>query len=130
MLRLPVQVPIRAEVFMYRNAVGPRARHLVCLAFFAASACGPVPPPTGREATFQLSAALTEVSSFGSNPGALKMFKYVPAGVPPNAPLVLALHGCAQTAADYEKAGWNALADKHKFLLLYPEQTTANNGLR
>ena len=52
------------------------------------------------------------------------MWKYVPAGMPQNAPLVLALHACTQQAADYVKAGWNTLADKYKFYVVYPEQTT------
>ena len=57
------------------------------------------------------------------------MWKYVPSGMPQNAPLVLALHACSQQAADYVKAGWNALADKYKFYVVYPEQTTTNNAL-
>ena len=72
---------------------------------------------------------LTQVTSFGSNPGGLRMWKYVPSGMPQNAPLVLALHACSQQAADYVKAGWNELADKYKFYVVYPEQTTTNNAL-
>jgi poly(hydroxyalkanoate) depolymerase family esterase len=68
------------------------------------------------------------VTSFGTNPGNLTMYKYVPAGVPANAPLVVALHGCTQTAAAYQGAGWNALADVKKFYVLYPEQKSANNS--
>ena len=59
--------------------------------------------------------ALTQVTDFGSNPGGLRMWKYVPSGMPQNAPLVLALHACSQQAADYVKAGWNTLADQYKF---------------
>ncbi|HVG57555.1 MAG TPA: PHB depolymerase family esterase [Hyalangium sp.] len=73
------------------------------------------------------SAGLTQVTSFGTNPGNLTMYKYVPAGVPANAPLVVALHGCTQTASAYQGAGWNALADVQKFYVLYPEQKSANN---
>ncbi len=72
---------------------------------------------------------LVQVTSFGSNPGGLRMWKYVPANMPANAPLVLALHACTQQAADYVKAGWNTLADKYKFYVVYPEQTTTNNAL-
>ena len=75
------------------------------------------------------SAALVQVTDFGSNPGGLRMWKYVPAGMPGNAPLVLALHACGQQAADYVKAGWNGLADQYKFYVVYPEQTSANNAL-
>ncbi|MBX3205712.1 MAG: PHB depolymerase family esterase [Labilithrix sp.] len=71
--------------------------------------------------------ALTAIASFGTNPGNLKMHAYVPAGVGPNAPLVVALHGCTQSANDYTRAGWNDLAETWKFYVLYPEQQSANN---
>jgi poly(hydroxyalkanoate) depolymerase family esterase len=74
-------------------------------------------------------AALTPVASFGSNPGALKMYKYVPASLPANRPLVVVLHGCSQTAASMEVAGWNKLADQYQFAVLYPEQTSSNNPI-
>jgi feruloyl esterase len=70
---------------------------------------------------------LTEVTGFGSNPGALRMFKYVPAD--PQPALVVVLHGCTQTAASYDfGAGWSTLADRHGFVLLLPEQQPANNA--
>jgi len=72
-------------------------------------------------------ATLTQVTSFGSNPGALAMYEYVPTGLPANAPLVVVLHGCTQTASSMESAGWNALADQYKFAVLYPQQQSANN---
>jgi poly(hydroxyalkanoate) depolymerase family esterase len=75
-------------------------------------------------------AALTPVSNFGSNPGALAMYKYVPSGLPSGRPLVVVLHGCSQTAASMEAAGWNKLADQYQFAVLYPEQATANNPIR
>jgi poly(hydroxyalkanoate) depolymerase family esterase len=84
-------------------------------------------PIGADDATATDAAELTAVSSFGSNPGALKMYVYSPAGVPDGAPLVLALHGCTQTASDYTNAGWNELADKYKFHVVYPEQQKANN---
>ena len=74
--------------------------------------------------------ALTAVTGFGSNPGALKMYTYSPSGVGPNAPLVVAMHGCTQGAQDYVKAGWNNLADTWKFHVVYPEQQTANSSVR
>ena len=70
---------------------------------------------------------LTEVTGFGSNPGALRMFEYVPAD--PQPALVVVLHGCTQTAASYDfGAGWSTLADRHGFALLLPEQQPANNA--
>lgn len=73
--------------------------------------------------------AQTEVSGFGSNPGNLRMFKYVPSGLPTNAPLVVALHGCSQTAANYDaETGWQLFADRFRFALLLPQQQSANNS--
>lgn len=73
--------------------------------------------------------AQTEVTGFGSNPGNLRMFKYVPGGLPTNAPLVVALHGCSQTAANYDaETGWQLFADRFRFALLLPQQQSANNS--
>jgi poly(hydroxyalkanoate) depolymerase family esterase len=90
---------------------------------------GTEPAPQEELAT-QQSPLLPEVASFGTNPGALKMFKYVPAGLPANAPLVVALHGCTMTAEAYVGAGWNALADLWKFAVVYPEQQSGSNPSR
>ncbi|WP_051295929.1 extracellular catalytic domain type 1 short-chain-length polyhydroxyalkanoate depolymerase [Eisenibacter elegans] len=76
-------------------------------------------------------AQLVTVNNFGSNPGNLTMFRYSPAGVPANAPLVVVLHGCTQTAAAFaNETEWNKLADTYGFHLVYPEQKTANNSSR
>ena len=73
--------------------------------------------------------AQTEVTGFGSNPGNLRMFKHVPAGLPSNAPLVVALHGCSQSAASYDaETGWQMLAERWQFALLLPQQQSANNS--
>jgi poly(hydroxyalkanoate) depolymerase family esterase len=75
--------------------------------------------------------AQTEVREFGSNPGALRMFEHVPADLPRNAPLVVALHGCGQSAAAYDaEPGWQMLADRWHFALLLPQQESANNASR
>ena len=74
-------------------------------------------------------AALTPVDGFGSNPGALDMYEYVPANLPPGRPLVVVMHGCTQMASGMEPAGWNALADKYQFAVLYPQQRNANQQL-
>lgn len=97
-----------------------------------------------------------EVHEFGSNPGELRMLKYVPrsreSGRSPDGagssggpiglpggeeephrrvPLVVALHGCMQDAAAYgEDSGWARLADRWGFLLLLPEQRRSNNLTR
>ncbi|MFH0302286.1 PHB depolymerase family esterase [Bradyrhizobium sp. 31Argb] len=72
---------------------------------------------------------LVETAEFGSNPGALKMYSFVPEGMPRGAALVVVLHGCGQTAAGYDLgAGWSTLARHHGFALLLPEQQPANNA--
>lgn len=76
-------------------------------------------------------APLTEVTSFGSNPGNLRMCRYLPAGLDSGRPLVVALHGCRQQAADYDdETGWIRFADKHRFALLLPQQQEINNSRR
>ena len=64
----------------------------------------------------------------GGNPGQLRMWTYVPSGLPPRAPLVVVLHGCLQNAAGIDAGtGWSALAARHGFALLLPEQQQGNN---
>lgn len=73
-------------------------------------------------------AAVEPVTGFGSNPGNLKMFRYVPAGLPAGRPVVVALHGCTQNATGYGTgAGWTQLADRLRFTVVLPEQQSANN---
>jgi poly(hydroxyalkanoate) depolymerase family esterase len=70
---------------------------------------------------------LHQVTGFGSNPGALQMFEYVPPGLPGGRPVVVALHGCTQDATYGENAGWTGLADRWKFTVVLPQQVQANN---
>ena len=71
---------------------------------------------------------LRELTGFGANPGNLRMFAYAPAHLPPKAPLVIALHGCTQTADEYDHGtGWSSLADNLGFAVVYPQQQPANN---
>lgn len=72
---------------------------------------------------------LRPLQGFGSNPGALLAHVHIPSDLAPNAPLVVVLHGCTQSAAGYDRAsGWSQLADEQGFALLYPEQQRANNA--
>jgi len=67
-------------------------------------------------------------ASFGSNPGNLRMYKYLPEELPPSPAMVVSLHHCFQFANDYvEEAGWRPLADRYKFVLLMPEQNPLND---
>ncbi len=71
---------------------------------------------------------LQQSHRFGSNPGDLAMFSYMPPSSPDNPALVVVLHGCGQTAAGYDHgAGWSTLADRYGFALLVPEQQRSNN---
>ena len=75
-------------------------------------------------------AQLKEEHNFGENPGNLKMFAFT-AKVSQNEarPLVVALHGCSQTAASMsQQSGWNNLAMDHNFIVIYPQQKRSNNG--
>jgi poly(hydroxyalkanoate) depolymerase family esterase len=81
-----------------------------------------------QESRFSVSDHLQAMDEFGSNPGALKGWSYIPDSLPDNAPLVVVLHGCLQTAAGYDRgSGWSAVADQEGFALLFPEQQRANN---
>ena len=90
-------------------------------------------PAKGRSGFAPRSATVDRLSDLPpqrSNPGALRGRVYVPAGLEPGAPLVVVLHGCTQDAAVYDHgSGWSALADRHGFALLYPEQQRANNPM-
>ena len=82
----------------------------------------------GRRRAIRAQRHLTELTGFGSNPGALRMFTYAPKKSEPSPALVVVLHGCTQSAASYDLgAGWSTLADRYGFVLLLPEQTQANN---
>jgi len=71
---------------------------------------------------------LSPFREFGSNPGRLNAWAYIPDGLRKRAPLVVVLHGCKQSARGYDRgAGWSAAADRHGFALLFPEQQRANN---
>lgn len=101
------------------------------LLFFLVGCGGPKDVSFDLDSHNNARASITTVSSFGSNPGNLKMFKYVPANPKPNAGLVVALHGCTQNASEYAtQTGWSTLADKYGFYVIYAEQNSSNNSSR
>ncbi len=78
-----------------------------------------------------LAQSFERVSQFGPNPGNLAMIKYVPQNVKRNAPMVVVLHGCMQDATFFgENTGWKDIADRGRFILLMPQQTRTNNGMK
>lgn len=86
-------------------------------------------PLYGRGLRGDVQTPLTEMRGFGSNPGNLRMFAFVPAKLQQPRALVVVLHGCGQTAASYDHgAGWSTLARHYGFALLLPQQQTSNNA--
>ncbi|MGW9248550.1 extracellular catalytic domain type 1 short-chain-length polyhydroxyalkanoate depolymerase [Streptomyces badius] len=108
-------------------------RHLAATVALATGAALAGPGTAGASAAAppeaRATAALQRVASFGANPGGLNMYVYRPAALPANAPVVVALHGCTQSAQVYsDNAGLNTFADRHGFLVVYAETTTVNNA--
>lgn len=74
------------------------------------------------------SGALGRFENFGSNPGDLDAWLYVPEHNGGPMPLVVVLHGCTQNARDYDRsAGWSQLGSELGFAVLLPEQRRSNN---
>lgn len=72
---------------------------------------------------------LNKIEDFGPNPGSLNLWYYAPAGVSDACPLLVVLHGCSQRANRFAaESGWNELADRYGFIVLYPEQRFQNNA--
>jgi poly(hydroxyalkanoate) depolymerase family esterase len=113
---------------MRKQRLGSLAGGLLVLSVFGCEAMPPAEAPLEEAPGLaQVQSRLTAVTSFGTNPGNLRMYKHVPTNMPANAPLVVAMHGCTQTAAGYEATGWTALANILKFYVVYPEQVSGNN---
>lgn len=72
--------------------------------------------------------ALDAVTGFGSNPGNLQMYRFVPAGLARGRPLVVLLHGCGETATSFStSSGFEAQATQRQFALVLPQQQFINN---
>jgi poly(hydroxyalkanoate) depolymerase family esterase len=87
----------------------------------------PVEPPKLAKPRIPRS-GLVQVHAFGSNPGRLRMLEYAPPVRREPAALVVVLHGCLQTAKQFDQgSGWSRMARDKGFVVLYPEQTRENN---
>lgn len=110
-----------------RRRRGIMASLAAALLTLAASALTLTPsgaPPARAAST------LNQVTGFGSNPGNLAMYSYVPQNLAQGAPLVVALHGCTQTANDYySHSGWPQFADQWGFTVVFPQTSSTNNSL-
>ncbi|MFJ6793642.1 PHB depolymerase family esterase [Streptomyces sp. NPDC091268] len=92
-----------------------------------AALLSPLPAPAAEAGVTGV--ALQKVGGFGANPGALSMYVYRPSGLPAAPALVVALHGCTQSAQVYaDNSGLATFADRHHFLLVFAETTSANNA--
>lgn len=90
---------------------------------------GAVAAPSPMAQAAPTAVALEKVGNFGANPGSLNMYVHRPANLAANPAVVVAMHGCSQNAQMYaDNAGLVKFADQHGFLLVFPEQTSANNS--
>ena len=72
-------------------------------------------------------AALTEVTNFGTNPSNLRMYLYVPESVTPKPAVVVAVHWCTGSGPDmYNGTEYDTLADRYGFIVLYPSVTRSS----
>jgi poly(hydroxyalkanoate) depolymerase family esterase len=70
------------------------------------------------------SASLTEVTSFGANPGGMRMHVYVPDRRPAHPGIVVAMHGCGGSGPGfYSGSEFAGLADRYGFVVIYPSAT-------
>ena len=107
----------------------PRAVPRLCVVLALAPACA-LPDGDPAMSIVAQPVTLTQVTSFGSNPGALNMFEFVPPGLPSGAPLVVVLHGCTESAASYStQTEWGNLGQRFGFAVAFAEQRSANNSL-
>ncbi|MBF8192652.1 PHB depolymerase family esterase [Nonomuraea sp. K274] len=74
------------------------------------------------------SAQLTEVTGFGTNPTSLRMHLYVPDGVGARPAVLVAVHYCTGSGpAFYSGTEFASLADRHKFVVIYPSATRSGS---
>jgi len=108
------------EIFARLQAFRSKFEDLLAAARKSTARAGEA--PSGRPTR------LEELTGFGTNPGNLRMFAYAPKDLPRASPLVVALHGCTQTAAEYDQgSGWSSLADRLGFAVVYPQQQPLKN---
>lgn len=86
--------------------------------------------PMSEEAPVSRAHEPIEVEGFAPNPGNVRLFFFAPSAPKPGAGLVVALHGCLQTAADFQRVGWNALGEANGFYVLYVQASSANGCFR
>ena len=78
------------------------------------------PPPVGLSS-----------GSYSNSAGTLSYQLYVPTSHATSLmPLVVALHGCTQTADSYRQlSGWDTYAQANGFVVLFPQQSSSRNAM-
>ncbi|MGW4790968.1 extracellular catalytic domain type 1 short-chain-length polyhydroxyalkanoate depolymerase [Nonomuraea sp. NPDC004297] len=75
-------------------------------------------------------AALTEVTNFGTNPGGLRMYLYVPDRLASQPGVLVAMHGCNGWAPGFHQGTeFASLADQYGFIVIYPQANKSANGM-
>jgi acetylxylan esterase len=75
-------------------------------------------------------ASLVQVTNFGANPTNLAMHLYVPDGIPAGTrpPILVAVHYCTGSGpAFFSGTEFASLADRYKFIVIYPSATRSGN---
>ncbi|MET9506595.1 PHB depolymerase family esterase [Streptomyces sp. NPDC006622] len=105
-----------------RRAVAPLSRFLAAMTLaLVAALAGPAPHS-------HAAVGLTRVTDFGADPGRLAMYVHRPPSLAEHPAVVIALHGCTQSAQGYaDNSGLPGLADRYGFLLVLAETTSSNN---
>ncbi|MGC4804735.1 extracellular catalytic domain type 1 short-chain-length polyhydroxyalkanoate depolymerase [Micromonospora sp. DT233] len=98
-----------------------RIKRKLLLALAASLAAAGLVVPTLQPA---YAASLTEVTSFGDNPGRMRMHVYVPDSRPARPATVVAMHGCGGSGPGfYSGSEFASLADRYGFIVIYPTAT-------
>jgi len=75
-------------------------------------------------------ATLTRIGDFGANPGNIQMYLYVPDNVVARPGVLVAMHGCnGQATAFHQQTEFASLADRHGFVVIYPQANKSVNGM-
>ena len=120
---MPVRNTLAARRPRWNRLSRRRFQFLACVVALSTGAAALVLAAPAQAAT------LTQVTGFGSNPGNLLMYQYVPDGLATSRPVVVVLHGCSQTASSVDnETGWTHWADVYQFSLVLPQQQNKNNA--
>lgn len=98
----------------------PLRRSLAVLAALSAALVGLLAAMLTSAAPAR-AASLQEVTGFGSNPGGLRMFLFVPDNLPPRPGVLVVNHYCTGSAqAMYSGAQFDELATRYGYIVVYP----------